>query len=81
MIRLLSLSVVLLALGCAAKRGPAQPMTFHDAQGNLVKCRMEKPIGSNIAQRVCEQVPDSGTPPTQPNIELIRPRVTPVKGG
>lgn len=82
MIRIVAASVVVLALGCAVKRGPAPPMSFYDSEGKLVKCRMERPLGSNIAQRVCERVPDAGTPPpVQPNVDLVRPRASPTTGG
>ncbi len=60
------------AAGCATSQPrPASGLATHDANGNKLICRMERPIGSNIAEMVCrtQEAADAERQATQSAIQ------------
>jgi len=82
--RALVLLLATSASACAAVSAankPAGPDQFKLADGTLVACRMERPTGSNIPERVCERVEGTSAAQKQANAEIMqRPAVQPLKG-
>ena len=65
----------------AAANRPSGPDEFRMADGTLVVCRMERPTGSNIPERVCNKVEGTSATQKQANAEILqRPAVQPLKG-
>ena len=81
---LLLLVAAVATSGCAALQAanrPAGPDQFKMADGTLVVCRMERPTGSNIPERVCEKVEGTSAAQKQANAEFLqKPAVQPLKG-
>ena len=87
--RLVLALLPLLVAGCAAievarepVKGTGQlPDRFKLADGREMQCRMEKPTGSNIPERVCEPVQGSSVLRKQANSELLeKPAMQTIKG-